>query len=595
MSAIATRAVPTRARLMLEQQAVDPLLARLFAARGVSDASQLRADLKHLLPPSSLTNAAAAARLLADALAANQTLLVVADYDCDGATACAVALRGIRALWPGATIDYLVPDRFKFGYGLTPEIVALALRHPRVGKPDWLITVDNGIASVAGVAAARAAGVNVLVTDHHLPGDTLPDANCIVNPNQPGCGFASKALAGVGVMFYVLLALRAELRSRGAFKERPEPNLATLLDLVALGTVADVVKLDSNNRILVARGLERIRAGKAHAGVAALLRVAAREARTATTFDFGFAAGPRLNAAGRLDDMSLGIECLLTDDMGHALSLAQQLDTLNRERRSLEAEMQDQALAALAAIPLAQDQPPERISAEVDAHAHTIQTAYTIALFDESWHQGVVGIVAARLKDRAHRPTIVFAPDSDPRLIKGSGRSIPTLHLRDCLDLVSKRHPSLLHKFGGHAMAAGLTLARADFVTFVAAFEAAARSMLNPADLQQTLLTDGALENAYVTLPHAQTLQAQVWGQGFAPPLFADTFRVRAQRLIKEKHLKLTLEKGGQTFEAIQFNTPEALQVAPREILAAYELSVDEYQGVSRVTLHVRHWEPALA
>ena len=590
MPAIATRAVPTRARLMLEQQAVDPLLARLFAARGVSDVSELHADLKHLLPPTSLTHADTAAHLLADALAANQTLLVVADYDCDGATACAIALRGIRALWPGAKIDYLVPDRFKFGYGLTPEIVALALQHPRVGKPDWLITVDNGIASVAGIAAARAAGVNVLVTDHHLPGDTLPDANCIVNPNQPGCDFASKALAGVGVMFYVLLALRAQLRSRGAFKDRPEPNLATLLDLVALGTVADVVKLDSNNRILVARGLERIRAGKAHAGVAALLRVAAREARTATTFDFGFAAGPRLNAAGRLDDMSLGIECLLTDDMGHALSLAQQLDTLNRERRSLEAEMQEQAFAALAAITLTQDQPPMGVLDEVDTH-----TAYSIALFDETWHQGVVGIVAARLKDRAHRPTIIFAPDSDPLLIKGSGRSIAALHLRDCLDLVSKRHPTLLHKFGGHAMAAGLTLARADFETFVAAFEAAARSMLNPSDLAQTLLTDGALENAYVTLPHAQTLQAQVWGQGFAPPMFADVFRVRAQRLIKEKHLKLTLEKGGQTFEAIQFNTPEALQVAPHEILAAYELSVDEYQGVSRVTLHVRHWEPALA
>ena len=574
MPQIVVRATDLRARLMIEQSGVHPLLARLFANRGMRDGTGVQLELKSLLPPATLTHADSAAQLLASAIAARQKLLVIADYDCDGATACAVALRGLRLLFPEVHIDYLVPDRFKYGYGLTPGIVELAAQHPRLGRPDLIITVDNGIARVEGVARAAELGIQVLVTDHHLPGDALPNAACIVNPNQAGCKFASKSLAGVGVMFYVLLALRAHLRVQGHYAEAPEPNLGALLDLVALGTVADVVALDHNNRILVAQGLKRIRQGRAHAGIAALLRVAGRDARQATTFDFGFALGPRLNAAGRLDDMSVGIECLLTDDMNRALALAQQLDTLNRERREIEGSMQETALAKL------------------DARTVPVEGRYTISLYDVEWHQGVVGIVASRLKDRYHRPAIVFAPDDNADLLKGSGRSIKPLHLRDCLDLVSKRHPALIEKFGGHAMAAGLTIRATNFDAFAAAFEAAAAQLLRPADLAQTLETDGPLELAYLNLPAVQMLQAEVWGQGFPPPIFSDEFTVKSQRLIKEKHLKLVLEKNGQQLEAIQFNTPDAAQSAPAKIRAAYELAVDEFNGVTKVSVIVRHWEP---
>jgi single-stranded-DNA-specific exonuclease len=438
-----TRDVPPRVSFALEQAGVHPLLARLLAARGVRQADELDDSLALLLPPESLLGACEAGVLLADAIQQQRRVCIVADYDCDGATACAVALRGLRLLGADpATLGYVVPDRAVHGYGLTPAIVDLALER----QPQVLVTVDNGIASHAGVAHARALGLQVLVTDHHLPAlqdgvVTLPAADVIVNPNQPGCGFASKAMAGVGVMFYVLLAARAELRARGAFEAGAQPRLDTLLDLVALGTVADVVKLDANNRRLVAQGLKRLRAGRMHAGLAALFAVAGRESARASGFDFGFALGPRINAAGRLADMTLGIECLLTDDAGRAAQLAAQLDAINRERREVEGTMRELAEAALTRLMPAQQDAPAAVT-----------------LFDESFHEGVVGIVAGRVKDRLHRPTFVFARGADGQL-KGSGRSIPGFHLRDALDLVAKRQPGLLQRFGGHAMAAGCTLA----------------------------------------------------------------------------------------------------------------------------------------
>ena len=441
MTRIVTRACSPVDAEVLTRHGLHPVLARLYASRGVCMPDEIETGLARLVPPVALKGCEDAAALLADAIQNQRRMLVVADYDCDGATACAVAVRGLRMF--GGRIEYLVPNRFEYGYGLTPEIVALAARSAS-GKPDLLITVDNGIASVDGVEAANALGIDVLVTDHHLPGDELPAARAIVNPNQPGCTFPSKCIAGVGVMFYVLLALRAELRRRGAFNDAfPEPRLDGLLDLVALGTVADVVKLDGNNRVLVAQGLQRIRKGKMQPGIAALFRAAARDARSASGFDLGFALGPRLNAAGRLSDMSLGIECLTTDDIGRAWDLAQQLDTMNRERREIEAGMQQQALEDLSAI-------------DPDG-------ATTITLFNPSWHQGVIGIVAGRLKEKFHRPSFTFAlADDSGQTVKGSGRSIAGFHLRDALDLISKREPGLIVKFGGHAMAAGLTLAAAD-------------------------------------------------------------------------------------------------------------------------------------
>jgi single-stranded-DNA-specific exonuclease len=490
---------------------------------------------------------------------------VVADYDCDGATACAVAVRGLRMF--GAQIDYLVPNRFEYGYGLTPEIVALAARQP-AGKPDLLITVDNGIASVDGVAAANALGIDVLVTDHHLPGDELPAARAIVNPNQPECTFPSKCLAGVGVMFYVLLALRAELRQRGAFgAARAEPRLDGLLDLVALGTVADVVRLDGNNRVLVAQGLQRIRNGRMQPGIAALFRAAGRDARSASGFDLGFALGPRLNAAGRLADMSLGIECLTTDDVGRAWQLAQELDAMNRERREIEAGMQQQALADLADVDPA-------------------DTA-TLTLFNESWHQGVIGIVAGRLKEKFHRPSFTFAlADDSGAFVKGSGRSIAGFHLRDALDLISKREPGLIVRFGGHAMAAGMTLATADLPRFAEAFEAVGREWLSAEALARTVETDGDLEDAYFTPQFVEMLEAAVWGQGFPAPVFSGEFDVMSQALVKDKHLKLQLMRGRQRFNAIWFNHTESL---PARTTFAYRLACDSWNGVARVQLIVEH------
>jgi len=565
MTRIVTRKTPMKASMMLEQQGVPPLLARLFAARGITAADGLDTRLSALLPPQQLWRAGEAACLLADAIAAGKRLLIVADYDCDGATACAVGMRALSAF--GAKVSYLVPNRFEYGYGLTPEIVRLAAGAAE--PPDILITVDNGIASVEGVAEANRLGMLTLVTDHHLPGDTLPDAAVIVNPNQVGCGFPSKALAGVGVMFYVCLALRAELRRRGSFEGRAEPNLAALLDLVALGTVADVVPLDRNNRILVAQGIDRMRAGRMQAGIAALFRAAGRDPAQASTFDLGFALGPRLNAAGRLSDMALGIECLITDDMARALNIAQELDALNRERRVIETGMKDEALLRLE---------------DIDCGSRA-----SLSLFDPAWHQGVIGILASRIRERVHRPTFAFAQGAEGEL-KGSGRSIPGLHLRDALDLVSKRHPGLLLRFGGHAAAAGVTLAAAAFTRFETAFEEVARALISPADLSRTIETDGALENAHMSLSSARDLEAQIWGQGFPAPMFSDEFQVVSQRILKDKHLKLSLAKNGARFEAIQFNFAGA--AAPK-IRCAYRLGVNAYNGVESVQLILEHSEPA--
>ncbi len=562
MPGIVARPCPDDAARALAGEGIDPVLARLFAARGVTSVAQLGTDFSGLLPLRQMKGMEQASRLLADAIAAGRKLTVVADYDSDGATACAVALRALRAF--GAETDYIVPNRFEYGYGLTPEIVGLAAQR----APHLLITVDNGISSVEGVAQARRLGMEVVVTDHHLPGEQLPDAAAIVNPNQPGCPFPSKNLAGVGVIFYTMLALRAELRRRGVFAGRPEPNLARLLDLVALGTVADVVRLDDNNRILVHQGLQRIRAGQGQAGIAALFRVAGREPRKASVYDLGFVLGPRLNAAGRLDDMSLGIECLTTDDPARALSIAGELDRLNRERREIEADMQDSAQAALEALDGGD--------------------GYSVSLYDPGWHQGVIGILASRIKDRLHRPVIAFAPGAEGEL-KGSGRSIRGLHLRDALDLVAKRHPRLLQKFGGHAFAAGLTIREADFPAFAGAFEEVARGLLTPADLERVIETDGALADRELTLELAALIGQQVWGQGFPQPSFSDRFTVAQQRVVGEKHLRLKLAKDGRGLDAILFfhDTP-----LPERIHAVYRVDVNEYNGNRNLQLILEHWEP---
>ena len=569
---ITLRDAPPRAVWALEQAGVHPLLARLFAARGLRNADELDDGLARLLPPAELLGAAAAARLLADAIAARRRICIVADYDCDGATACAVALRGLSLLGaPADTLHCVVPDRAVHGYGLTPAIVDLALRK----KPHVLLTVDNGVASLEGVAHARALGLAVVVTDHHLPAlvdgaVVLPEATVIVNPNQPGCGFASKNLAGVGVMFYVLLALRSELRERGVFTAQNQPRLDALLDLVALGTVADVVRLDANNRRLVAQGLKRIRAGKMQPGVAALFSAAGRDARRASAFDFGFALGPRINAAGRLSDMSLGIECLLTDDAARAAELAHTLDSINRERREVEAGMREQAEALL-----------QTLMAHEDRVGDEPPTA--LSLFDPAFHEGVVGIVASRLKDRLHRPTFVFARGQDG-LLKGSGRSIPGFHLRDALDLVAKRHPGVLKRFGGHAMAAGCTLAQEHFDAFDAGLQQVAREWLDAATLSRKLLSDGPLALEHFNAQTVRTLDAQVWGQAFEPPVFSDEVEVVSQRLVGEKHLKLSVKHAGVLRDAIWFGHSEPVAAKVR---MAYRLSVDEYNGRERVQMVV--------
>jgi len=558
------RPTPRRALERLLEAGIDPLLARLYAARGIEHPTETDTALARLLPPEAMKGTREAAELLADAIEAQARIVVVGDYDCDGATATAVAVRALRAL--GARADFLVPNRFTYGYGLSPEIVALAAER---FAPDVLITVDNGIASVEGAAAARALGMSLVITDHHLPGDVLPEADAIVDPNQPGCDFPSKAIAGVGVVFYVMLALRAELRQRGAFAARPEPNLAQLLDLVALGTVADVVRLDHNNRILVTQGLSRIRAGRMQPGIRALFQVARRDPARATAQDLGFFLGPRLNAAGRLEDMSLGIACLLEDDPSRALELAQRLEDINRERRGIEAQMREQAELALDAL--------------------TLEGRATLTLFHPEWHQGVIGIVAGRIKERYHRPVFAFAP-GEGDLLKGSGRSLPGLHLRDALDWISKKHPGLLLRFGGHAMAAGVTLRAADLARFEQAFEEAAHTIGTEALGVAELPTDGSLPLEALTLATVGKLEGEVWGQGFPPPVFLDAFTVTEQRLLKEAHLQLKLRRARQSCEAIFFGHAEPL---PSEVELAYRPIRDAWNGVERLRLQIELARPA--
>jgi single-stranded-DNA-specific exonuclease len=562
---ITPRDIPPRSVYALEQAGVHPLLARLYAARGVTGTDEIDDSLAKLLPPAGLLGIDAAATLLADAIAQNKRLCVVADYDCDGATACALAIRGLKLL--GAQhLGYLVPDRVVDGYGLTAPIADRV----KAQGADVLITVDNGIASVEGVAHAKAMGMQVVVTDHHLPAAERPDADVIVNPNQHGCGFASKALAGVGVMFYVLLALRSELRSRGVFDAATQPKLDTLLPLVALGTVADVVRLDANNRRLVAQGLKRVRAGAMPAGMEALFRAAGRKPAIATSQDFGFALGPRINAAGRLSDMTLGIECLLTDDPARADELARALDGINRERRVIEDDMRDVAMEVAGSLFDAEDEAPP-----------------AICVFDPDFNEGVVGIVAARIKDKFHRPSFVFAASQAPgkeHELKGSGRSIAGFHLRDALDLVAKRYPGVLLRFGGHAMAAGCTISEEHLDTFEQALSEVAHEWLDEATLQRRLATDGPLAPEYRRVDLVDTLHKEVWGQGFATPTFSEEVEVLSQRIVGEKHLALKLKHQGEPVDGIWFGHTDPL---PAKVTMAFRLDADEWNGVRRVKFFV--------
>ncbi|MGY2292277.1 single-stranded-DNA-specific exonuclease RecJ [Pseudomonas sp. SDO5511_1_S431] len=549
-----------------------PLLTRLYAARGVQSQDELDKSLARLIPYQQLKGIDAAVDLLVTALERRQRILIVGDFDADGATASAVGTLGLRLLG-AAHVDYLVPNRFEYGYGLTPEIVAVALQR----EPQLLITVDNGISSVEGVAAAKAAGLTVLVTDHHLPGDHLPAADAIVNPNQPGCEFPSKALAGVGVIFYVLMALRARLRSLGWYDSRPQPNIGELLDLVALGSVADVVPLDANNRILVHQGLERIRAGRARPGIKAILEVAKRDASRITSTDLGFILGPRLNAAGRLDDMSLGIECLLTSDFAAAREMAAQLDGMNQDRKSIEQGMQREALAQLKELPVE-------------------SMPYGLCLFDPQWHQGVIGILASRMKERYFRPTIAFA-DAGDGLLKGSGRSVPGFHIRDALAVVASQHPNLIAKYGGHAMAAGLTLPEAHFPLFAEAFDAEVRRHLSEDDLTGRLLSDGPLAVEEFHLELARALRhAGPWGQHFPEPLFHGVFQLVEQRVVGERHLKVVLksECGTVKLDGIAFGVDRDVWPNPtvRWVELAYKLDVNEFRGQETLQLMIAHIEP---
>lgn len=576
MQKIIRRRQPIAAAIATEPS-VHPLLARIYATRGISCKDDLNLALDQLLPPDGLLNAQSAARLLADALSTQQRILIVGDFDADGATSTALAVTALRE-FGAQDVDFLVPNRFEYGYGLTPGIVALAAKN----KPDLIITVDNGISSLEGVAAARDLGIATLITDHHLAGRQLPDADVIVNPNQPGCAFASKNLAGVGVIFYIMLALRAELRSRNWFAARPEVNLGHYLDLVALGTVADVVPLDRNNRILVAAGLARIRAGKARPGIYALLQAGSRKYQSVVASDLGFAVGPRINAAGRLDDMSIGIACLLSDEVGEAGAFAARLQQLNQDRRVIEQGMQEEALQILAGLPVATDSEPP----------------VAMTLYQSGWHQGVIGILASRIKDRLHRPVIAFA-DGDAGEIKGSARSIPGIHIRDILDAVATRHPGLISKFGGHAMAAGMTLPVDAYDDFTAAFTAEVARHAQDLELQAVIESDGELSDAELHLDLATQLRyAGPWGQHFPEPVFDGRFNIVSQRLVGEKHLKLVLAVTGsqQIIDAIAFNVD--LDIWPEQSAArvdiAYRLDVNEFRGQRSVQLMIEHLVPVL-
>ncbi|MBJ7277066.1 single-stranded-DNA-specific exonuclease RecJ [Marinobacter salarius] len=556
-------------------QNLPPLLRRLYAARGVTSDDQLTYTLKHLASPMDLRGVDRAVALLADAITSQQRVLVLGDFDADGATSTAVAMLGLGMLGLN-DIDFRVPSRFSDGYGLTPGIIHRLKDEGAL--PDLLVTVDNGISAVEGVRAARELGIRVVVTDHHLAGETLPEADAIVNPNQPGCPFLSKNAAGVGVMFYVLTALRKHLREQGLLPE-PQPNLGNLLDLVALGTVADVVPLDHNNRIFVEQGLRRIRQGEARPGILALLEVAGRDHSEISSTDLGFVVGPRLNAAGRLDDMSVGIACLLADSRDEAQRLARELDTFNRERRTIEKDMKTQAQDLLASMSLDIEGLP-----------------WGLALFDTDWHQGVIGILAARIREQTHRPTIAFAPDDNGEDIKGSARSIPGLHIRDVLAVVDARHPGMMKKFGGHAMAAGMTLSRGDLDAFSDAFDRAVRDTLRAEDLEAAITTDGPLSPDELHLETATLLKrAGPWGQHFPEPLFDGNFRVVSQRIVGENHLKLVLqpEEGGAIIDGIAFNTgPEVPDYTKTGARVVYKPDANTFRGRTNLQLLVDYLEP---
>lgn len=571
-----TRRVPNQPSRFSSE--VPPLLQRIYANRGLNHDEDTDLALKHLLPASQLKGLEQALDLLEAALEQGQRILVVGDFDADGATSSALSVLALRRLG-AASVDYLVPNRFEYGYGLTPEIVAVAAEK----SPDLVVTVDNGISSIEGVRAAKAAGMKVLVTDHHLPGAELPEADAILNPNQPGCPFPSKNLAGVGVAFYLMTALRTRLKQRDWFAEQgiPEPNMADYLDIVALGTVADVVPLDRNNRILVHHGLARMRAGRCRPGIRALVEVAKRRLPNLVASDMGFAVGPRLNAAGRLTDMSMGIECLMVDDERLASQYAAELDQLNHERKSIEGDMQQQALAALKQLHLSKES----------------ELPWGLCIYKKDWHQGVIGILASRIKERFHRPTIAFAP-SDGGEVKGSARSIPGFHIRDALDAVASRHPGLIVKFGGHAMAAGLSLRAEDFPRFEAAFDREARRLLSRDDLTGRLYSDGELSEAEIDLPVAHLLRnSGPWGQGFPEPLFDGEFELLDQRIVGEKHLKMSigLPSSRRVVDAIAFNVD--LDKWPNRnasrVYLAYRLDVNEFRGVQNAQLMVEHLEPA--
>jgi len=551
------------------------ILRHVYQLRGISTQGDIDLSLQQLIPVDMLDGVEEAAQLLVEVMREDGNILIVGDFDADGATSCALCMLAIKAMGH-EKVDFLVPNRFEYGYGLTPEIVELALER----NPDLIITVDNGISSIAGVAAANSAGIKVVVTDHHLPGDCLPDAAAIVNPNANNNRFPSKAAAGVGVSFYVLLGLRAQLREMGWFEDKhiTMPNMANYLDIVALGTVADVVPLDKNNRILVHHGLARVRAGQCRPGILALLEVAGRNFKRVQANDMGFAVGPRLNAAGRLDDMSLGIACLLEEDTQKARELAAELDSLNRERRNIEQDMKEQAEVLLA-----------------QWRADDINLPWGLCLFQQDWHQGVIGILASRIKEQFHRPVIAFAP-ADKDEIKGSARSIPGLHIRDALDIVASRNPHLLEKFGGHAMAAGMSIKESDFEAFSHAFDEVVRELLSEEDLQQVIHSDGAVLPEEITLDTANALiEGGPWGQQFIEPLFDDTFNVLSKRIVGEKHWKLVLRhnSGTPTVDAIAFNTVEQYPELPDQLHIAYRMDVNEWRGQTSLQLRVDYLELA--
>lgn len=559
MTTFVTRPYDPTAANVLTTAGYLPPVARALSARGIRSPEDLNEAWSGMLPPNLLTGIDRAAERLLAARNRGEHVTIVADYDCDGATACAVGIRGLSAL--GLSVDYFVPDRVRHGYGLTAAIVDLLAARPN--PPRVILTVDNGISSADAVRHAATLGIDVVITDHHLPADDTPPAVAIVNPNQRGCGFPSKSLAGVGVIFYVLLALRARLRDEGAFTAQTQPRLNELVDLVALGTVADVVKLDKNNRILVSQGLKRIREGRTHPGIAALFNVARCSMGNASARDFGFRIGPRINAAGRLATMEYGIECLLTDDPDRARHYAEALNQINQERRELEEEMQHAADLAVAAA--------------------DIEHVHALSLLDDSFNEGVVGLVASRIKEKVHRPTVAFARTAEGEL-KGSGRSIPGIHLRDMLDLVSKTEPGLILRFGGHAMAAGLTIQEKDYDRFARAFEAVVAEHADPAVFERNVLIDGGLAPDEISERLCQTLEHGIWGQGFEAPLFANDFRVVRQTVLKDAHLKLSLELGGQRFEGIFFRRNAPLLTASR---LAYRPTINEFNGRRLIQLLV--------